>query len=71
MSAPLTWQKSSFSGGGSGEDCVELAAEKTLPAAIHLRESDNPATVLTANRPGLAAFLAAIKTGTGAAHGPA
>ncbi|WP_416966070.1 DUF397 domain-containing protein [Streptomyces sp. Agncl-13] len=37
MSRTLYWQKSSFSGSGDGNACVEVAA---LPTAIHLRESD-------------------------------
>ncbi|WP_455358643.1 DUF397 domain-containing protein [Streptomyces sp. SYSU K21746] len=58
MSSSLRWQKSSFSGGGSGDDCVELAA---TPAGIHLRESDRPASVLTT--PSVRALIGAIKTG--------
>ncbi|WP_159015208.1 DUF397 domain-containing protein, partial [Streptomyces europaeiscabiei] len=37
---PGTWQRSTFSGGGEGNTCVELAA---APGEIHLRESDAPA----------------------------
>ena len=29
MTTPAQWQKSSFSGGGEGNDCVELAATPT------------------------------------------
>ncbi|WP_327316482.1 DUF397 domain-containing protein [Streptomyces sp. NBC_01235] len=40
----IQWQKSSFSGGGDGDDCVELAsAEGEL---LLLRESDDPARIL-------------------------
>ncbi|MDX3532717.1 DUF397 domain-containing protein, partial [Streptomyces sp. ID05-39B] len=39
MSTRLKWQKSSFSGGGEGNDCLELASS---PTRIHLRESDTP-----------------------------
>ncbi|GAA2622156.1 DUF397 domain-containing protein [Streptomyces vastus] len=60
MSTPLTWQKSSFSGGGSGEDCVELA---TADTAIHLRESDHPATLLTTSPAPLRALLSTLKSG--------
>ncbi|MFI5872148.1 DUF397 domain-containing protein [Streptomyces sp. NPDC051445] len=62
MSTPGTWQKSSFSGGGDGNDCVELAA--TTPASLHLRESDAPGAVLTTAPAPLAHFLHAIHTGT-------
>lgn len=44
MTEALRWQKSSFSGGGEGDTCVELAA---TPTALHLRESDTPTTHLT------------------------
>ncbi|NGO10914.1 DUF397 domain-containing protein [Streptomyces sp. HC44] len=60
MSTPLTWQKSSFSGGGSGEDCVELATSDT---AIHLRESDHPAILLTTTPAPLDALLTTLKSG--------
>lgn len=51
---PLTWQKSSFSG-EPHQNCLELAASPD--GAVHLRESDDPATVLTTTRPRLAALL--------------
>ncbi|MDG4858326.1 DUF397 domain-containing protein [Streptomyces sp. T-3] len=60
MSSPLTWQKSSFSGGGSGDDCVELAAAEG-DHVVHLRESESAATVLSTSRPVLQALLGAIK----------
>ncbi|MDX3531502.1 DUF397 domain-containing protein [Streptomyces sp. ID05-39B] len=37
MTAPENWQKSSFSGGGDGNNCLELAS---TPTTLHLRESD-------------------------------
>ncbi|MEV6178807.1 DUF397 domain-containing protein [Streptomyces sp. NPDC052015] len=37
----LDWQKSSFSGSGDGNNCLELAA---TPTTLRLRESDTPAT---------------------------
>lgn len=43
MTMRTHWQKSSFSGGGDGNDCVELAAHNSL---IRLRESDDPGTEL-------------------------
>ncbi|MGW5866155.1 DUF397 domain-containing protein [Streptomyces sp. NPDC055239] len=52
------WQKSSFSGGGDGNECLELA----LPnGALLLRESDAPARVLTATPAGLAALMRHIR----------
>ncbi|MET7649746.1 DUF397 domain-containing protein [Streptomyces sp. NPDC005486] len=59
MTTPDNWRKSSFSGGGDGNNCVELAS---TPTALHLRESDDPATVLTTTRTPLTHLLAAIRT---------
>ncbi|WP_330304793.1 MULTISPECIES: DUF397 domain-containing protein [unclassified Streptomyces] len=56
----LTWQKSSFSGGGEGE-CVELAAAASR--RIHLRESDRPHAIATTTPHTLAGLLGALKTG--------
>ncbi|MEW1828430.1 DUF397 domain-containing protein [Streptomyces sp. NPDC088196] len=61
MPTELTWQKSSFSGGGEGNACVELAAS---PTTIHLRESDAPTTHLTTTPTSLARLIQAIHTGT-------
>jgi len=58
--ASLTWQKSSFSGGGEANACVELA---TSPAGIHLRESDDPGELLTTTPGPLGAFIRAAKAG--------
>jgi hypothetical protein len=55
MTTRLKWQKSSFSGGGEGNDCLELAS---TPTTLHLRESDTPATVLTTTSAALAHLLA-------------
>ncbi|AVH61379.1 MULTISPECIES: DUF397 domain-containing protein [Streptomyces] len=57
---PAHWQKSSFSEGGEGNTCVELTA---TPTALHLRESDDPAAILTTTPPPLAHLLHHIKTG--------
>ncbi|MFJ2745526.1 DUF397 domain-containing protein [Streptomyces sp. NPDC087440] len=67
MQSSLQWQKSSFSGGGSGEDCVELAASAGTPR-IHLRESETPAAVLTAGPTALRGLLDAVKGGVGRAR---
>ncbi|MFE0133724.1 DUF397 domain-containing protein [Streptomyces sp. NPDC059037] len=58
MTALKTWQKSSFSGGGDGNNCVELASTSNH---IHLRESDDPATELIPATAALAHLLRALK----------
>ncbi|MFD7473124.1 DUF397 domain-containing protein [Streptomyces sp. NPDC059837] len=67
MSTPDNWQKSSFSGGGDGNNCLELATTTCTPAptftTIHLRESDTPATHLTTTPTPLSHLLHHIKTG--------
>ncbi len=57
---PLTWQKSSFSGGGEGS-CVELAA--AAPHHVHLRESDHPHEIAMATPRALAHLLHTIRAG--------
>ncbi|MFJ8110214.1 DUF397 domain-containing protein [Streptomyces sp. NPDC096132] len=59
MNHTLRWQKSTFSDGGEGDTCVELAS---TPTTLHLRESDAPATVLTTTRTPLSQLLHAIRT---------
>lgn len=54
----ISWQKSSYSGNAS--NCVELGAEG--PTTIHLRESDDPATILTTTPARIAALLTAART---------
>ncbi|MEW2566545.1 DUF397 domain-containing protein [Streptomyces sp. NPDC047070] len=55
------WQKSSFSGGGDGNACVELAAETHT---IRLRESDDPSTELVTTHTLFAHLLHGIRSGT-------
>jgi hypothetical protein len=57
----LSWQKSSFSGGGEGE-CVELAA--TATGRVHLRESDRPGDVASSTPRALASLLLVLKDGS-------
>ncbi|MDX2606697.1 DUF397 domain-containing protein [Streptomyces caniscabiei] len=52
------WQKSTFSGGGEGDTCIELCA---APGDIHLRESTTPATHLRTTPTPLAGLLHHIK----------
>ncbi|MFI1681704.1 DUF397 domain-containing protein [Streptomyces sp. NPDC020607] len=59
MSAP-TWQKSTFSDGSDGDTCVELAPAGTC---IRLRESEDPATELTAAPETFAGLLRALRAG--------
>ncbi|MEW2574490.1 DUF397 domain-containing protein [Streptomyces sp. NPDC047070] len=58
MPPDLHWQKSSFSGGGGDEDCLEISA---TPTTLHLRESDTPTAVLSPNPTALNALLTAVK----------
>ena len=58
MSQTLRWQKSSFSGGDDDTNCLEIA---TAPTTLHLRESDDPATLLTPTPTALSAMLTALK----------
>jgi len=60
MDTPLHWQKSSYSGGGDGNSCLELAA---TPATLHLRESDEPDVRLTTTHVALAHLLHRIRHG--------
>ncbi|MGW5866154.1 DUF397 domain-containing protein [Streptomyces sp. NPDC055239] len=54
----IPWQKSSFSGPGDGNECVELAAPS---GSLLLRESDDPTRVLTATPEGLAALIRHVR----------
>jgi hypothetical protein len=56
----IDWQKSTFSGGAQGNDCVELAAPG---GTIHLRESDNPGVVVTTTPEKLGTFIRGVKAG--------
>ncbi|MFC0601229.1 DUF397 domain-containing protein [Streptomyces palmae] len=56
----VQWQKSSFSSGGDGGQCLELTA---LAEGILIRESENPGTVLAVDRAELRAFVRGAKTG--------
>ncbi|MEU1374309.1 DUF397 domain-containing protein [Streptomyces triculaminicus] len=58
MNAPGQWQKSSFSGGGPDNSCVELRA---LGDAVAIRESDEPKAILTARAAGVRALLRSVK----------
>ncbi|WOX11082.1 DUF397 domain-containing protein [Streptomyces sp. N50] len=55
----IQWQKSSFSGGGDGNECLELAQNH---GALLLRESDDPSRILPVTCTGLAGLLRRLGT---------
>lgn len=61
MKTPTNWQKSSFSGSGDGNACLELAS---TPTTVHLRESDTPDTFLTTTPAAVGHLLAGIREAT-------
>ncbi|MFI1564014.1 DUF397 domain-containing protein [Streptomyces sp. NPDC020490] len=59
MDTPENWRKSSYSGPGDGDSCVEIA---TGPARISVRDSKTPArATLTFPAEAFAAFVGALK----------
>ncbi|WP_030749759.1 DUF397 domain-containing protein [Streptomyces sp. NRRL S-31] len=59
MLTPGTWTKSSFSGGGQGDACVEVADQDTH---ISVRDSKAPArATLTFPAASFGAFVGALK----------
>jgi hypothetical protein len=67
MTAPLTWQKSTYS--QEHGDCLELTAHG---GAVLLRESDDPTVILTTTRTDLAHFIQFLKVAQSPAQpGPA
>ncbi|MBP8537034.1 DUF397 domain-containing protein [Streptomyces sp. MK37H] len=60
MSSPAKWRKSSFSGNGEDNHCVELLP---VDGKIKLRESDAPADILTTTPGRLGTFIRAVKAG--------
>jgi hypothetical protein len=60
MLTPDIWQKSSYSGGGEGNACVEIS---TRPTQIAIRDSKTPTRATLTFQPGaFVAFLEALKT---------
>ncbi|MCS0605012.1 DUF397 domain-containing protein [Streptomyces sp. LP11] len=58
MTTPDTWRKSSYSGEGDGNACVEIAS---TPTHISIRDSKTPArATLTFPAAAFTAFLAAL-----------
>ncbi|MET9293585.1 DUF397 domain-containing protein [Streptomyces sp. NPDC003077] len=60
MSDAIAWQKSSFSGAGQGQDCIEVAP---VDGAIKMRESDHPEVIITTSVQKLRAFVLGVKAG--------
>ncbi|MBZ6285215.1 DUF397 domain-containing protein [Streptomyces olivaceus] len=59
MSTPIQWRKSSYSGSGDGNACVEVALDHPH---IAVRDSKTPTrAVLTFPTPAFAAFLRALQ----------
>lgn len=61
MTGEIKWQKSSFSGGDTNQDCVELAA--VADEVILIRESDEPDQIVRTSRTKLRAFVLGVKAG--------
>ncbi|MEV6736083.1 DUF397 domain-containing protein [Streptomyces sp. NPDC051104] len=60
MMTPDTWQKSSYSGGGQGDACVEVALRRTH---IAVRDSKTPGRApLSFPTDTFTTFLEALKT---------
>ncbi|MEU9409503.1 DUF397 domain-containing protein [Streptomyces sp. NPDC048281] len=57
----MNWQKSSYSGGGAGDACVEIATTPT-PTRIAVRDSKAPTRApLTFPAPAFAALVGHLK----------
>ncbi|GAA5056829.1 DUF397 domain-containing protein [Streptomyces similanensis] len=55
----MDWRKSSYSGGGEGNTCVEVAV---LPARVAIRDSKAPArALLSVPAASFAAFVESVK----------
>ncbi|QYX79932.1 DUF397 domain-containing protein [Streptomyces akebiae] len=62
MTDPSNWRKSSYSGDGDGDNCVEIAITPTHTA---VRDSKAPArATLTFPAPSFTAFISALKRST-------
>ncbi|MEV5488201.1 DUF397 domain-containing protein [Streptomyces bobili] len=63
MSTPHIWRRSSYSGGGQGDACVEVADLRTH---IAIRDSKTPArATLTFRAPTFATFVRTLKSVNG------
>jgi hypothetical protein len=59
MQTQASWQKSSFSGGGDGAECLEVSAPDGR--RLRLRESDVPQSVLDTSPAALAGLIRYVK----------
>ncbi|MGW6904690.1 DUF397 domain-containing protein [Streptomyces sp. NPDC054940] len=60
MTTPDNWRKSSYSGGGDGNNCVEIAGS---PTHIAIRDSKTPAKApLTFQTATFTLFIQAVST---------
>ncbi|MYX25215.1 DUF397 domain-containing protein [Streptomyces sp. SID8381] len=58
----MNWRKSSYSSGGDGDTCVEIAS---LPAHVAIRDSKAPARgTLSVPTASFAAFIGSVKRGS-------
>lgn len=56
----MNWQKSTYSGGGDGDHCIELATDAT--DAIAIRESDTPDEVITTTPDAFSGLIRHLKS---------
>ncbi|WP_371661924.1 DUF397 domain-containing protein [Streptomyces sp. NBC_00280] len=62
MTTPDNWRKSSYSGSGDGNACLEIADSRTL---IAVRDSKTPARATLTFPPGaFASFVESVKSPT-------
>lgn len=54
----IQWQKSTYSGGAAGNECMELAHSD---GKLLLRESEEPTRILPVSRDGLIALLRQVQ----------
>ena len=63
MTTPDNWRKSSYSGSGDGNNCVEVA---NLPSRVAIRDSKAPARVMLSFPAGtFTAFISNLKADIG------
>lgn len=55
------WQKSSFSGGGDGDHCIEVGSSDAI-GVVALRESDEPGVFVATSQSALAGLIRHFKS---------
>ncbi|MFD7438099.1 DUF397 domain-containing protein [Streptomyces sp. NPDC059861] len=58
MTTPDNWRKSSYSGEGDGNACVEIA---NSPTQVAIRDSKSPTATLTVPTEAFSTFVKALK----------